>query len=487
MPETAARQSLGDRAMKAGVWMTSIQVGGKALGLIRSVVLARLLAPDDFGLFGITAAVLSMITRFSNAGLHKAIVQKHEDVRGYLDSVWTFNLLRVTVLGAGLTLAAPWIAAFFEEPAAEPLVRVLGLALFIQGLISPALVLLPRDLEYRRRFIFVLSGVVSDLAISIFFAFTLGSAWALMLGFLGSLAVQLVVSYIVAPYRPSFRLDVSKLLELGRYGRWVFINQVLFFLAYRADNFLVGKVFGAAGLGIYIMAYAMSEAAVTQIGTIVTNVAFPTFARAQKDLDRVRRGFLTTVEWVFDLAYPSAIATILCAQPMANLVLGSRWAEVATVLPFLAIASTCRTMVMIGNAVTNGLGRPDLSLRMTLIIVVVTFGLYFPLVNALGMRGVGVAVMSGQLVTLPVYARLVGKLTGTPAMEMVRRLVPGTLLGIVVGAVLLLGHTGEDPWRFAATVVAAGLAYAAVALVMWRARHAGPILIIERLRAAYGK
>ena len=467
--------------------MTSIQVFGKVLGLTRSVILARLLAPDDFGLFGITAAVLSMITRFSNAGLHKALVQKHEDVRGYLDTVWTFNLLRVTVLAAGLAVAAPWIAGFFEEPGAEPLIRVLGLALLVQGLTSPALVTLPRELEYRRRFIFVLSGVLADLAISIAFALTLGSAWALMLGFLGSLVVQLVVSYVVAPYRPSLRLNVSKLMELSRYGRWVFVNQVLFFLEYRADNFLVGKVFGASGLGIYIMAYAMSEAAVTQIGTIITNVAFPTFARAQKDLERIRRAFLTAVDWVFDLALPSAIGTILCAQPLANIVLGDRWDAVATVLPFLAIASLARVMTMLGNALVSGLGRPDVPLRMALVSIAVTYGLYYPLINAMGLRGVAVAVMAGQVVAIPIYARIVGKIAGIPQMDMVRRLAPGLLLGATVAVVLLLGHTGEDAGKFAATVVGAMLAYGVLALAMWRTRQTGPFMILERLRAAYGK
>jgi len=480
-------RSLGDRAVKAGVWTTSILVVGKTMGLIRSVLLARLLAPDDIGLFGITAVVLSLLTRFSKVGMQGAIVQKADDPHGYLDTAWTFNLARVTLLAAGLAAVAPWVAGFFDEPGAEPLVRVLGLGLLVQALASPGLPLLQRELEFKRRFVYMSSGVLSDLVISVSAAVVLRNAWALMLGYVGSLAVQMIVSYIIVPHRPALKWERSKLMELGRYGRWVFLNQVLFFLQYRADNFLVGKLFGAAGLGIYIMAYTMSEVAVTQIGNVTTIVAFPTFARAQDDRERVRRGFLMNVEWVFDVAFPSAVVIALCAPPLVNLALGPRWAEVATVLPFLAIASSGRTLVMLGNALMNGLGRPDLTMRMNLILVGITYALYVPTVSLMGLRGVGVALMVGQLVTLPIYATFVKRVISIPRREMLRRLVPGLLLGASVAAASLLGRIGTAPWVLVATLGGVGAVYVMVAWVLWRVRRVGPVMILQRLRSAYGR
>jgi O-antigen/teichoic acid export membrane protein len=487
MLKAAEPRSLGDRAMKAGVWMSAIEIAGKILGLLRSVILARLLAPDDFGLFGITAVVLSMITRFSNVGLEKAIIQKAGDARGYLDTAWTFKVLRALALAAGLAIAAPWIAGFFEAPEAESLVRVLGLGLLLQAMSSPAMPLLTRELEFRRRFVHLLSGVASDLVISVLFAILLRNAWALMLGFLGSMAVQLVVSYMVAPHRPVPRWEHSKLMELGRYGRWVFLNQVLFFLAYRGDNFLVGKVFGAPLLGIYMMAYTISDVVVTHIGTVARSVAFPAFASAQNDLVRVRRAFLTNVEWIFDLAFPSAVVMALCARPLASFILGESWSEVVIVLPFLAMAASVRTLVILGVALFNGLGRPDLTLRMNLAIVAITYGLYAPFISFWGLRGVAVAILAGQLLALPVYARYLRRVAEIGPMEFLRHLGPGFLLGAGVGGAILISRTGPGLRALVVTLAAAGLIYVALALILWRARRTGPVMILQRLRAAYGK
>jgi O-antigen/teichoic acid export membrane protein len=487
MPKSLERESLGNRAVKAGVWSTAMQVVGKSMGLVRNLALARLLAPDDFGLFGITVVVLSLITRFSNVGLQQALIQKTGDIGGYLDTAWTFSLARAGLWMVGLGIAAPWIAGFFEEPAATPLIRVLGLALFVRALWSPGLVLFRRELELRRRYIHRTIGIVSDLVISVSLAFVLHSAWALMWGYLGSNLIQLFVSYVIAPYQPTLMLHRAKLMELGRYARWVFLNQVLFFLAYRGDNLLVGKFFGATGLGIYMMAYMITEVAVTEIGSVSVEVAFPAFSRAQGDKDRLRRGFLTNLEWVFDTAFPISIVMILCAAPLALLVLGERWVQVATVLPFLALAASGRALVMQGNALLNGLGRPDLTLRMNLVIVGITYGLYFPMISWLGLRGVAAAVMLGQLGTLPLYALFIQRVAGIRVAESARRLVPGLLLGSGVGAVILLARTDAELWNFVATLVAAALAYVAGALILWRARQIGPVMILQRLRTAYGK
>jgi O-antigen/teichoic acid export membrane protein len=193
------------------------------------------------------------------------------------------------------------------------------------------------------------------------------------------------------------------------------------------------------------------------------------------------------VEWVFDVAFPSAVVIALCAPPLVNLALGPRWAEVATVLPFLAIASSGRTLVMLGNALMNGLGRPDLTMRMNLILVGITYALYVPTVSLMGLRGVGVALMVGQLVTLPIYATFVKRVISIPRREMLRRLVPGLLLGASVAAASLLGRIGTAPWVLVATLGGVGAVYVMVAWVLWRVRRVGPVMILQRLRSAYGR
>lgn len=129
--KNAAELSLKSRVIKSGGWVFGGKVAGQGLSLLRMIILARLLAPRDFGLFGIVMLALATMRTFTNTGFDQALIQRQDETEGHLDTAWTIQILRGFVLAGAVFLAAPLLASFFNEPLATPMLRVVCL---VEGL-----------------------------------------------------------------------------------------------------------------------------------------------------------------------------------------------------------------------------------------------------------------------------------------------------------------------------------------------------------------
>jgi O-antigen/teichoic acid export membrane protein len=171
---------LAKKVIHGGLWIFGLKILTKGLGLIRTVVLARLLSPSDFGLFGIALLSISIIENFSQTGIQAALVRKKNDIASYLNTAWTITALRGIVLFMILFAVAPVIAKFFNSQQATAVIRVIAVSTLFSGFKNIGLVYFQRELEFRKQFTYELSGVLADVVIAIVLAFVLQSVWALV-------------------------------------------------------------------------------------------------------------------------------------------------------------------------------------------------------------------------------------------------------------------------------------------------------------------
>jgi len=214
-------ETLSQRVVHGGIWVFGLRITDRSFKLIRTIILARLLAPNDFGLFGIAMLALATLQGFSRTGFDQALIQKKEDTEPYLNSAWTVQIIRGFILAIILLVGAPLVGIFFEEPRAIMLVRVLGASVFLENLKNIGIVYFQKEMEFHKQFVYQFSGTIADIAVAIPAALILQSVWALVFGLLAGNFVRVIVSYIIHPYRPSFRLDWDKSKELFNFGRWV--------------------------------------------------------------------------------------------------------------------------------------------------------------------------------------------------------------------------------------------------------------------------
>jgi len=267
-------ETLLQRVVRGGGWVFALRITDQLFGLARLIILARLLAPADFGLFGIALLAMSALETFSQTGFSAALIQKNEDIKPYLDTAWTVQLIRGTILALILFAVAPHIAAFFDAPAAKSILQVIGLSVLFQGFTSVGVIYFQKELEFHKQFAYMFSGALVNAGVAILAAFLLRSVWALVFGLLAGNLMRMVVSYFIHPYRPHIHFSRKQFKELFGFGKWIFGSSMLVFLITQGDDIFVGRLLGIAALGFYQLAYRISNMPTTEITHVISQVTF---------------------------------------------------------------------------------------------------------------------------------------------------------------------------------------------------------------------
>ena len=384
-------KSLSEKVYRGGIWVFLLQGTDQTIRLLRTIVLARLLAPDDFGLMGIALLVLSVLKRFSQTGFSEALIQKKE-ASDHLDTAWTISLFRGVILFCILFIFSPHISLFFENPKTNSIIRVISFSLLFDGLRNIAVIYFQKNLEFKKKFFFQISGTVIDLFVTIPLALILKTVWALAIGHIVRSFTQLLLSYRLSQYRPCFEFNLKKAEDLFSFGRWIFGSSILVFLITEGDDFLVAKILGATSLAFYQMAYKISNFPSTQLSLIVNQVTFPAFSKIQGDLKRIQKAFLNSFGVTSALSIGIAGGIFVLAEDITLVLLGNEWVDIIPVLQVLAIWGAIRALGGNTSPLLKALNKPNL---ITYFHLAMVFGLaliIYPLTVKWGILGTAIAV-----------------------------------------------------------------------------------------------
>ena len=252
-------ESLSKKVVRGGIWVFTLRITNRGLGFIRTIILARLLAPEDFGLIGIAMLAASTLDAFSQTGLQSALIQKKDDIKTYLDVAWTTLAIRGIFLFGILFLSAPLIAKFFNSAQAELVIMVIAVNMIITGFGNIGVVFFQKELQFKKQFTYEFSATIVDLLVSISLAFILRNVWALVWGGVAKNITRFCLSYILHSYKPRLRFNKDKFRDLFGFGIWVSGSTILIFLITQGDDILVGRMLGVTALGFYQMAYLLSN------------------------------------------------------------------------------------------------------------------------------------------------------------------------------------------------------------------------------------
>jgi len=395
-------ETLRHRVIHAGFWAFALRIADRLFGLARTIILARLLSPEDFGLFGIATLALSALEAFSQIGFQAALIQKKGDVKPYLDTAWTVQVLRGFALAGILAASAPVVAGFFNEPRAAMLLRVLALSELARGFTNIGVVFFQKELEFHKQFVYMLSGTLADLSVSILLALLLRNAWALAYGLLASSAVRVIFSFFVCSFRPKLQLELNKARELSFFGRWIFASNILVFLLNHADDVLVGKLLGATALGFYQMAYGISNLPATEITHVISQVTFPAYSKLQDRLSQLRQAYLQTLQVTALLSFPIAAAIAFLAPAFSRIFLGEQWMPMVPAMQILAIWGLSRSIAATTGPLFSGMGVPRLSTWLQLIKLILMGVFVYPFTVLWGISGTALAVTVSALIVDPI-------------------------------------------------------------------------------------
>lgn len=477
------------RAATRGVfWSGTSQVVTQAIGFSVNIVIARLLYPEDFGILGMAAMFIELVSLVGDLGLSAAIIQRKQVTQLQLSTCFWINLL----IGAGLVAAsflfAPFIARFFERDIVGPVVFVSSFGFLIRSAGSVHRAILTRQLEFKKLAIPEIATIVTYGVIVVPMALIGMSFWSVVIANLISAMVTTVLFWVYCSWRPGRQFDWSSFRELMAFGVNVFGEQVLGYVNLNIDYLLIGKLLGAASLGIYTLAFNLMTFPLRKIAQMVTRVTFPAFSRVQSDDALLRVGYLKTVRYISLVTFPVLTGLGIVAPDFIRLVYGSKWTAAILPLQIMCIDGLIRTVGTTVGSVLYAKGRADIGFRWKILTVLVIP----PFILAgmsYGIVGVSIAVACATLLLAPIIQLITNRLIGLRMASFGHALTPA-FVGSLIMAGWLVGLAWgrnrvwpEAEYTFLMVVAASGAGvYLASIRFVFRETYAEMLGLIGRLR-----
>jgi O-antigen/teichoic acid export membrane protein len=474
MPAADAPPAAGlrDRILRGLGWKVISQIVLLASKFVVAIVLARLLAPDDFGLAGMVLVFASLAYVFSDLALGAALVQRRVLSDADRSTVfWTSFAAGLAFTGLGVALSGP-IAALYGEPAVQPLFAALSLSFLVNALGTTQKALLTRELDFRRLELRMILATLIAAAVGIALAAYGFGAWAIIAQQLTIAGVSTVLLWAVSPWRPRFTFSRASLRDLSGFSANVFATRMLFYVSRNADNFLIGRFLGTAALGLYALAYNVMLTPFSQIAGPIQEVLFPAFSRMQDDVRRLGSIWLRVNRMVAAFAMPALLGLMIVASDFVHVALGERWEDAVPLIQILAWVGLLQSLQRMNSSVLQARDRTSTLLVFSVVAVsanVVAFvvGLRW------GIVGVAVCYAVSNTALQPMYTWLTARTVGLSLLDCARNLsgvAQASLLmaGLVFGCRLLLVEEDVGPAARLTLLVAIGTA-SFVGFALWRA------------------
>lgn len=330
----------------------------RGMGLLSTIVLARLLVPADFGLVAMAMSIIAVLELLGAFGFDWTLVQRSEATTDQFNTVWTFNVIFSLFCSAVLVLTAGFAAAFYFESRLQAIMYALALGTFVQGFENIGVVNFRRELQFNREFKFLLAKKLASVAITIPLAFAMTSYWALIIGVVFGKVVSVALSYRVHPYRP--RLSLAAFGDLFHFSKWLFLNNIISFLNNRSADFVIGKMTGAQSLGLYSIAFEISNLPTTELVAPINRAAFPGYSRQADDLPKLRDSFMSVIAMIALFALPAAAGIALVADLAVSVLLGNRWQATVPLIQVLAFYGVIMALQTNIIYVYVAIGKPKL-------------------------------------------------------------------------------------------------------------------------------
>jgi O-antigen/teichoic acid export membrane protein len=336
LTEQPADKRIGARTLRGAFWAYFSYVGGRLLILVATSILARLLTPKDFGVVGYALVFMALLETVKDLGLGQALVaSRPKDVYERADTVFLAGLGLGVVMTSLVAALSPLVAGFFDEPRLTALLPVLGLNFLIRSFGATHYAIAQKEMLFRTRTIAEFADVLVRGSVGVILALLGAGVWSLVIGYVAGTTSLVIALWILVPWRPSFRLDRTQLPGLLRFGGALTGVDITTAITNNADYLFVGKVLGAASLGVYTLAFRLPELAIVNVATVAGLVLFPAFANVERAA--LAHTYTISFRYLLMLCMPIAAGVAILAAPLTQVVFGSQWGGAVEPMRLLTI------------------------------------------------------------------------------------------------------------------------------------------------------
>ena len=482
---TSTKSSLSSQAARGVIWTGAGQILRQVIQVGSQLVLARLLAPDVFGLLGMALVFVGIGQLLADFGIGSAIVQSRDLGGKVLSTCFWLNLSVGVVLTIVVLAAAPLVGAFYGRTDLTPLVAVLSLNLLLSALQTVPTGLLYRDMRFADIARAQVLGTLGAAAVAISMASTGFGVWALVAQPLFGTSIMLFVMWRATGWLPKLEFCYGEARPLMRFSLALLGTNLVGYGHRNVDGLLIGRFLGAGPLGVYSMAIQIMLFPLQQVSSVIVRVLFPMLAQVQDDVPRLRSAYLKAVATIVFITFPLMGGLFVLADDFVRVVFGPSWAEMAPILKVLSWVGMMQSVGTTMGSIYLAVGRTDIALRVTLVVApVLIVGLAAGL--PWGIQGVAIGYALASFSLFYYTALTAYRLIGLRLVDFHAVIVRPGLAMLVMLAVLQVAGTFVSAWpptlRLGAGVALGGVAYLLASLLINRAQIDELLGILRSLR-----
>lgn len=417
------------------LWRFAERCGAQLVSFVVSIILARLLMPNDYGLIALVGIFITVLNVFVDSGLGSALIQKKDSDEIDFSTVFYFNIGMCMVLYFVIFFCAPYIALFYKNDKLVSLVRVLGLTVVVSGVKNVQQAYVTKHMMFKKFFISTLCGTIIAAFIGIILAYKGFGVWALVAQQLFNLIIDTIVLWVTVPWRPTkvFSLDRFKLLF--SFGWKMLVSALIDTVYGNIRALLIGRIYSPEDLAYYNQGERFPQVIVSNINTGIDSVLLPVMAQEQDDIVRLKSMTRRSIKTSTYIMAPFMIGIAVTAPKIVMLLLSEKW---MFCVPFMRIFCVTYMFFPIHTANLNAikaLGKSDVFLKLEIFKKLVGLGML------LISMPYGVLAMAYSALIIEIFGQLINtypnkKLLDYPYFEQIKDIMPGIILACIMGCLI---------------------------------------------------
>ena len=394
--------SYSKQAVSGFSWQTIMKIFAAFISLAKISVLARLLSPDDFGLFSLTIIALGLSEAAAQTGINITILQSKRSVSYFLDTAWVISIARGFVIAIMMIIIGFGLGNYFDNPQLISLVSLASLIPVIKGLINPYIISMRKNLKFFNDSLYHLSLILAEGILAVILGLLLKSVSAMIISMIGAAIIEVIISFSFFKIKPQFKYLKSRAQVIFNSAKWLSLSSLMGYLNDNLDDFIIGKLVGTYKLGLYHNAYALSHKLNYDLARSVHHGTLPVYTKIADDSKRLGRAIFKTLGATSLLLLITSTPVLLFPEFFVNLILGSQWLEVVPLIKWLVLAGVTHSLALIGYTLFLSKGAYKILNTHQFINLLLTISLIIILGQNQGLIGAVKGLAFGRLLSLPV-------------------------------------------------------------------------------------
>ncbi len=424
------------RNRRGVAWSAIERFGIQISQFVVSVILARMLLPEDYGVIAMLSIFMVTATALVDSGMAQALIQRQERTERDLTTALIFNIAIAVVIYAAIYFAAPYIAQFYNTPQLCAVARIFSLCIIINSLGVVQLALITISLDFKRQAIASLLGVVTGGVVAIFMAYRGWGVWSLVAQQIICDTTRITIIWIMSKWHPTGAFSIDSLRSLSRFGSRIMASGIIHVIYVNLYPLIIGRYFSPTALGLFNRATTIGALPSSSISTIVERALYPILCERQGRREEAIETLWRYLRMVCFGVFPAMVGLSILARPTILVLLGERWAGVAPLLSIIAIAYMFDPVMKLMGSIIKSQGHSDDFLRAEVLKKIAGVAILIatlPLGIEAMARGL-ILYAAADMAIVTLFARRIDRSLGYRAI--VRQIAPIAALTAVMGGVV---------------------------------------------------